>query len=129
MVAHVGDFKRVGLDGSRLLAEQTAVGHAGTIVAATVAGGQDISVAVQYLEKVGASRAVLVLIGIIAGCVLGDGDVYIGVGGIESHRAGIFIITVTGEVLPRNGGETDYAPADVLADGGIACTGDSERAA
>ena len=128
MVAHVGDFKRVGLDGSRLLAEQTAAGHAGTIVAATVAGGKDVTIPVQHLEAVLTRVAVLVLVGIDTGRLLADGDIYIGVGGIESHRAGIFII-VTGEVLPRNGGETDYAPADGLFDGGIACTGDSERAA
>ena len=129
MVTHVGDFKRVGLDGSRLLAEQIAAGHAGTIVAATVAGGKDVTVLVQHLEAVLARSAVLVFVGIDTGRLLADDDILIGFVGTESHCAGIFIITVTGEVLPRNGGETDYAPADGLADGGIACTGDSERAA
>ena len=96
-----------------------------------VLGGQDITVLIQHFETIAAGSRVLVLetVGIgAAGRGLGDGYVLVGFVDIERHSTRV-VAVIAREVHPRHSRKGDHAPLDGLADGGIARTGDSERAA
>ena len=127
-ITGIGELSVGGEDGDFLLVEQAAAGHVGAGGHRAVFRRQDGAVAVEHLEAVLARGAVLVLVGIVAGGVLADGNVLVGFVDSEGHGAGV-VALIAREVNARNGGERDHAPVDSLSDGGVARAGDSERAA
>ena len=126
VVTGIGVLNLRGVDGDFFLVEQAAAGHAGAGGHRAVFRRQDGAVLVNHLEAVAARGAVLVLVGIVAGGVLADGNVLVGFVGSEGHGAGV-VALIAREVNARDGGERDYAPIDGLSDGGIARAGDTER--
>ncbi len=91
---------------------------------AAVEVGKLVAAQVGDLEAVGAAVARLVLVGVGYAAALGHGDGLRVVVRVEGqHAAG------SGEVRPRDGAERDGAVHHFLRGGGVAGSGDGERAA
>ena len=110
-----------GVDGHILDVERARRGYAGAGGHAAVFRREDVAVAVQHLEAVGARGAALELVGVRAGGALRHGDGLAGIVGGEGQRAG-----GGGEVLALDGAEGDCAVVYVLGNGGVASAGDGE---
>ena len=113
-----------GVDGHILDVERARRGYAGAGGHAAVFRREDVAVAVQHLEAVGARGAALELVGVRAGGALRHGD---GLGGIVGGEGQL--PAHGGEVLALDGAEGDGAVVDGLADGRVAATGNREGAA